>query len=182
MGEMGNIFIRDYIGDCNDFTGLFLVDIIKQVKSQPTAKAFKVFINSKGGDIYEAFRISDYFDSLINSGIPIITIGEKLVASSATILLLSGSEGRRFLMRDCEFMIHSPSGGVKGNTYDIVQYSQLMAKTNDLMADFYEVQMNLPNDAIVYMMEQETYFTAEDCEALGFAQVYNETPLVAMAK
>lgn len=180
--KVGIITIRDFIGDCNTFLGMFLIDIIKQFKSQPEATTFKVYINSKGGDILEAFKIKDYFTSLIEEkGFVLMTIGEEIVASSATIIHQAGSEGMRFLKPECRFMIHSPSGGVEGNTKAIAEYSEMMLQVDDLMAETYAESFDLPKALVSELMAIETYLTAQDCEDLGIAQIYNETPIVARA-
>ena len=56
--------------------------LFKQVKRQPEATRFDVYINSEGGLVDVGFDIYNYLRSL---GLPITTIGSGMVASIATV-------------------------------------------------------------------------------------------------
>ena len=89
----GNIYINGSIGTFYDENGnvldqgVNLLDVILQVKNQPKAEAFKVYIDSPGGYVDVGFEIYDYLKSLNK---PITTIGQGLVASIATVIFMAG--------------------------------------------------------------------------------------------
>src|SRR5690625_5103242 len=85
----GNIYINGLIGTrLNEKgeveeKGVELLDVILQVKNQPKAESFTVYINSPGGYVDVGFEIHDYLKSL---GKPIKTVGQGMVASIATVI------------------------------------------------------------------------------------------------
>lgn len=68
----------------------------------------KLYINSPGGSVYSALGIYDIME-MISS--PIKTIGYGICASSAALILCSGTKCHRFAMPNCCIMIHKPSIG-----------------------------------------------------------------------
>lgn len=181
--NIGNIYIRDLIGDCKDYLGIFLIDVIKQVKAQPLATSFKVFINTKGGDVIEATRIKAYLESLREEkGLKIMTIAEAECYSSGTIIHKAGDVGLRMILPNGKFMIHLISGGVSGNAEQIAEYSKDILAINDELAKSYAKEYDLPSEIVLDLMREEIFLTAQDCQDLGIATIYNETPIVARAK
>lgn len=65
----------------------------------------KLYINSTGGSVYSALGIYDIMQ-MISS--PIKTIGYGICASSAIIILSSGTKYQRFAVPNCRIMIHKP--------------------------------------------------------------------------
>lgn len=92
---IGKIYITGTIGDFEEdgkvVPGINLIDIVGQVKAQPEATSFDVFINSEGGYVHIGFDILNYLRSL---GKPITTIGTGIVASIATVIFMAGTQRR----------------------------------------------------------------------------------------
>src|SRR5690554_1118295 len=107
----GKIYINGLIGSDEREKGVELVDVIAQVRKQPNASSFNVYINSEGGSLNIGFDIYNYLKSL---GLPITTIGTGMVASIATVIFMAGQ--KRVVTPGTRFMIHFPMGGVKDAT------------------------------------------------------------------
>lgn len=75
-----------------------------------------LYISSIGGSVSAALSIIDTMD-YISSDIRTISIG--LVASAATLIATSGTKGKRYSLKNTDFMIHQPSTGVSGSCKDI---------------------------------------------------------------
>jgi ATP-dependent Clp protease, protease subunit len=75
-----------------------------------------VFINSPGGSADSGFAIYDLFRF---SPCPITTVANGVVASSAVLIYLGGSEGRRLTMQNARFLLHQPSTATRGQASDI---------------------------------------------------------------
>jgi len=142
---VGQIFINGQIGANPEEKGVNLIDVIAQVKNQPFATSFEVYINSEGGYVDVGFDIHDYLRSL---KLPIKTIGVGLVASIATVIFMAGDE--RILKEGTQFMIHLPSGAVEGNSEEIAYYHQMMQDTQSRLVKFYTNTLALTEEAIVY--------------------------------
>jgi ATP-dependent protease ClpP protease subunit len=172
---VGQIFINGQIGANPDEKGVNLIDVIAQVKNQPFATSFEVYINSEGGYVDVGFDIHDYLRSL---KLPIKTIGVGLVASIATVIFMAGDE--RVLKEGTQFMIHLPSGAVEGNSEEIAYYNQLMQDTQNRLVKFYTNSLSLTEEAIIPLLRNETWLNSEKAFDLGFATEYSfHTNIVA---
>lgn len=69
-------------------------------------KILTLYVNSQGGDLYEAFGL---IDMMQNSQVPVRTIGYGSVMSAAFLIVASGSPGERYVTRNCGIMCHQMS-------------------------------------------------------------------------
>ncbi|MBQ9012482.1 MAG: ATP-dependent Clp protease proteolytic subunit [Bacilli bacterium] len=75
-----------------------------------------IYINSPGGSITSGMAIYDTMN-FIKSDVSTICVG--MAASMASVLLASGSKGKRYILPNSEVMIHQPLGGVSGQATEI---------------------------------------------------------------
>lgn len=166
----GNIYINGCIGTFLDENGnvkekgVELIDVIMQVKNQPKATSFTVYINSPGGYVDTGFDIYDYLKSLNK---PIKTVGQGMVASIATVIYMAGDQ--RILRPNTEFMIHLPAGGVEGTASEIEGYSKYLKETEKRILKFYEQTAGLTESEIMPLLRNETWLNNDEAYKLGFA-------------
>ena len=166
----GNIYINGAIGTFLDENGnveekgIELLDVIMQVKNQPKAESFTVYINSPGGYVDVGFEIYDYLKSL---GKPIKTIGQGVVASIATVIFMAGNT--RILKPNTDFMIHLPSGGIEGNSDEIENYSKYIKETEKRILKFYHETAGLTEAEILPLLKKETFLSGDEAYKIGFA-------------
>jgi len=95
-----------------------------------------MYIDSPGGDVDAGFAI---FDMIRFVKAPVYLIGMGLIASAATLVLLSVPKERRVGLPNSRYLIHQPLGGMKGVATDIEIYARDMekirAKLNKLISD-----------------------------------------------
>jgi len=173
----GTIFINGDIGSDASIRGIELIDVIQQVKAQPEAESFTVYINSRGGRVDVGFDIYNYLKSLT---VPVNTIGVNMVASIATVIFMAGET--RKLRKGTEFMIHLPHGMAKGTSEQIEMYSTELKKVEKKMVDFYTKATGLTAEAIEPLLRNETFIEPETALALNIVtEVDVEFPMVAKA-
>lgn len=166
----GNIYINGCIGTFLNEDGSIqekgveLLDVIMQVKNQPKADFFNVYINSPGGYVDTGFEIYDYLKSL---GKPINTIGQGMVASIATVIFMAGD--KRILRPNTEFMIHLPGGGIEGNSDEVELYAKMLKDIEKRIVKFYEETAGLSESEILPLLRRETYLNADEAYKIGFA-------------
>ncbi|MCQ2582706.1 MAG: ATP-dependent Clp protease proteolytic subunit [Treponema sp.] len=99
-------------------------------------KPIYMFIDSPGGDVDAGFAI---FDMIRFVKSPVYLIGMGLIASAATLILLSVPKERRVGLPNSRYLIHQPLGGMRGVATDIEIYAKDMekirAKLNKIIAD-----------------------------------------------
>lgn len=158
----GYINIIGDIGTTKD--AISLANVVAQVQGQKEATEFEVLVNSGGGSFYEGFKIYNYLKSL---GKPITTVGSEMVASIATIIFASGDT--RVMRPNSQFMIHLPSGEVKGVAHDIEAYAKELKSCQTQLADFYKANLGLTDEAIYPLLENETWLSPNEALQFGFA-------------
>lgn len=159
----GNIYISGMIGSTPTDKGVDLIDIIAQVKNQPSATSFDVHINSEGGFVDVGFDIYNY---LKNLNVPVKTIGTGLVASIATVIFMAGEQ--RELKEGTKFMIHLPwMGEVSGTADELEQYSAEVRQVEDRLVKFYSDLLTIDKDAIKALLREETWLEPAKALELG---------------
>lgn len=79
-------------------------------------KDITMYINSAGGSVASGLAIYDVMN-MIKSNVSTICIGK--CASMASILLVNGTKGKRFILPNAEIMIHEVSSGTFGKVTEM---------------------------------------------------------------
>lgn len=152
-----------------------LTTVMRQVEIQPDADSFDVHIHSVGGDVTEGFAIYNF---LKNTGKPINTYSDGLVASIATIIFMAGEN--RHIHNSDTFMIHNPWGGVEGEAEDIEKYAAMLRLWEDKVIEFYTPFLNISRDELKTLLKDEAHLTTEQLISMGFAtKIINNFKAVA---
>ncbi|MFZ4762171.1 MAG: ATP-dependent Clp protease proteolytic subunit [Alphaproteobacteria bacterium] len=81
-----------------------------------SADPIKVYINSPGGHVESGDSIHDMI-RFVN--VPVHVIGTGWVASAGAHIYLAAKKEHRFALPNTRFLLHQPSGGVRGPATDI---------------------------------------------------------------
>ena len=112
-----------------------------------------MYIDSPGGDVDAGFAI---FDMIRFVQAPVYLIGMGLIASAASLILLSVPKERRLGLPNSRYLIHQPLGQYEGVATDIEIFAKDMEKTrakiNKIIAE-----------ATGTSLEQVTKDTERDC-------------------
>lgn len=100
----------------DDYTANVMQAQLLYLDSSDPGKDISIYINSPGGSVYAGLGIYDTMQ-FISSDVATICTG--IAASMAAILLVSGTEKKRFALTHSRVMIHQPMGGVQGQASDI---------------------------------------------------------------
>src|SRR5690606_20830931 len=80
--------------DVNEHTANLIIAQMLFLESEDPKKDIKLYINSPGGSVYDAFAI---YDTMQYVKCDVQTVGIGVQASAAAFLLSSGTKGKRFL-------------------------------------------------------------------------------------
>ena len=128
-----------------------------------------LYINSQGGDLYEAFGL---IDMMRNSRIPIRTIGYGSVMSAAFLILASGAQGQRYITKNCGIMCHQMSATEEmGKYHDIKATRKETDRLNRAMYDVLKETTGLDGRIIKNKLlpAHDVYMTAEEMIDFGAA-------------
>lgn len=131
-------------------------------------KTLTLYINSTGGDLYQAFALIDVMRS---SNHPIRVIGIGAVMSAAFLIFASGTKGERFAAPNTSFMCHQFSAGVEAKYHDIKAEMKENEALNAKMVQILKDATGLIPSKIKTKLlpASDVYLTAEEVVEFGVA-------------
>ena len=102
-------------GEINDVTANIVISELLYLDSK-SHEDICMYINSPGGVVTSGMGIYDTMN-YIKSDVKTICIG--LAASMASLILSSGTKGKRYALKNADVMIHQPLGGMEGQASDM---------------------------------------------------------------
>ncbi len=149
----------------NESASLIIAQLLF-LEAEDPGKDINFYINSPGGSVTDAFAILDTMN-FIKCDVSTICLG--MAASAASLLLVSGTTGKRFALQNSEILIHQPSisGGLQGQATDIKIYSDWMQRSKLRLNEIYSKRTGQPIDIIAKDMERDYHMTAEEAKAYG---------------
>lgn len=125
-----------------------------------------LYINSPGGDVFEASGIATLIAEY-PAKVTARVIG--CAASSATRIALSAATVE--MSESAFFMIHNASTIGYGDKRDFEKTSGLLALADQTIAADYAKKTGMKPDALLALMDEETWYTAETAKAAGFVDL-----------
>lgn len=136
------------------------------LQSENSERDISVYINSPGGDVYAGLAMYDTIKHVKND---IVTINVGLAASAASMLLSSGTKGKRFSLPNAYCMIHQPliSGGLEGQATEIEIEAKHMIKLKEQYAQVLAHNADKKLDQTLKDMERNFWMTADETKKYG---------------
>lgn len=131
-------------------------------------KTLTLYINSMGGDLYQAFALIDVMQS---SSHPIRVIGIGSVMSAAFLIFASGTKGERFAAQNTSFMCHQFSSGTEAKYHDIKAEMKENESLNAKMVSILKEATGLPTAKVKAKLlpASDVYLNADEVIELGVA-------------
>lgn len=124
----------------------------------------KFYINSPGGSVSAGLAIYDTM-RFIKSDVSTICVG--LAASMASILLASGTPGKRFILPNSEVMIHQVMGGAEGQASDVKIRAEHILKIKDKMNKILAAHTGQKVATIEQDSDRDNFMSAEEAKSYG---------------
>jgi ATP-dependent Clp protease protease subunit len=143
--------------------------IIAQIlllEAEDPEKDIIIYINSPGGSVIDGLAI---YDAMKLSRAPISTICIGQAASMASVLLLAGSKGKRYAVKNARIMIHQGSGGTEGQATDIEIYTKELLRLEHLINEIMSEHTGQSIANLVKDQMRDNYMSAQ--EALDYGIV-----------
>ncbi len=131
---------------------------------------FEFIISTLGGSAQEMFAIHDMM-RIVRERCDICTVGIGKVFSAGTLLLASGTKGRRKIGKNCRIMIHSVLGGQHGSLHNLENEMDEIRIIQDKYVEAMVVETNMTKRYLKKILDRKlnAYFTAEEAVELGLA-------------
>ena len=136
-------------------------------------KELLLMICSEGGAMESAFALIDVMRA---SSIPIKTVGLGSVASSALLIFLAGTPGRRMLTPNTSFLSNQYSWGSDGKHHELFAMTKEFGLAQQRMMDHYRVTTGLDEEVIKQRLlpASDVYLSAEEALALGICDFISD--------
>ena len=131
-------------------------------------KILTLYVNSTGGDLYQAFALIDVMNT---SDYPIRTIGIGTVMSAAFLIVAAGTKKERYVSQNTSCMCHQFSSGTDGKYHDL---KAEMKETEFLNAKMVDVLVEATGKVPSYVKKRllpptDVYMTAHEMIEHGAA-------------
>ncbi len=127
-------------------------------------KDIVMYINSPGGVVYAGLAI---YDTMQMVSAPVNTVAVGVTASFGTMLLLSGTKGKRYALPHSTIHMHQPLGGAQGQASDIEIQANEILRLKRMLNSMIMAHTNMNEADIVKYTDRDSYLTAEQAKELG---------------
>jgi ATP-dependent Clp protease protease subunit len=163
-GKTLEISILGIIGGSWWSEGITAKGVKKALDSSPDAKEIRVLVDSPGGDVFDGIAIRSLF-ARHKANVIIEVIGE---ASSAASVICMGGD-RVEMHTGAMMMIHRASTFAWGFADEIRTVADALDKIDESILDVYVEATEGEREEISKLVRAETWMTAKDAVARGFA-------------
>ena len=153
------ISIFDEIG----MWGVNARDFISELKAH-SGKSVSLSINSPGGSVFDALAI---YNALRSHGGEINVRILGVAASAASLIAMAGD---KITMPENTFlMVHNPWAVAAGNAEELRDFADTLDTIGSSLVKTYVARTGMSEDDIKQLLADETWLTAEEAVAKGFA-------------
>jgi ATP-dependent Clp protease, protease subunit len=133
-----------------------------------TNKILTLYINSPGGDLYQALAL---IDIMRNSTHPIRTIGIGCIMSAAFLIFTSGTKGERYIAANTGLMCHQYSDVSEGKHHDLKATMKEGENCNQRMLEILQeaTELTVAKVRSKLLNASDVYLTAEEAIELNIA-------------
>ncbi len=134
----------------------------------PKAKILTLYVNSTGGDLYQAFALIDIMQSSKHS---VRTIAVGSIMSAAFLIFTAGAKGERYLAANTGIMCHQFSGSADAKYHDLKAEMKENELLNQKMVNILKEATGLSPSRIKSKLlpASDVYLTAQEALDFGIA-------------
>jgi len=151
-------------GQVDDYVASLICAQLLFLESENPEKDIAFYINSPGGVVTSGLSIYDTMQ-YIRSDVSTVCLGQ--AASMGSLLLASGTAGKRFALPNSRIMVHQPSGGARGQATDIEIQAREILRIRARLNEIYVHHTGRPLDEIEKAMDRDSFMSAEEAKTFG---------------
>jgi len=155
------IFLGSAIGD--EASSLIVAQMLF-LQAEDAKKEISFYINSPGGSVTAGMAIYDTIQFL-KCDVATYCVGQ--AASMGSILLASGTPGKRFSLPNARIMMHQPWGGVQGAASDISIQAQEILRTRDILNGILAKHTGKSFEMVAKDTDRDFFMSPEEAKNYG---------------
>jgi len=159
--ESRSIFIFDPF---TDKLAKETIEKLIELETKDPEKDIKLFINSPGGEVLALFSIMDSLN-LVRPDICTYCIGE--AASAASIILMCGTKGKRYITKNSRVLLHQVSTGTWGHISDVKISTKESDRLNKSLMNIIVQKTKIKKLDLSKLIERDCWLTATQALRYG---------------
>ena len=161
-------------GGVDDYVSSLVCAQLLFLESENPSKDIAFYINSPGGIVSSGLAIYDTM-RYIRPDVSTVCIGQAM--SMGSLLLCSGTKGKRYSLPNARIMVHQPSGGAQGQAADIEIQAKEILKLRERLNEIYVDHTGQPLDVIEDALDRDRFMSPEEALEFGLIdEVVTERP------
>ena len=161
--KTGVLHLYDGIGT---YDGITARDFAGALKSLGDVDYIELHINSPGGSVFDGAAI---YNMLVDHQALIDVRIDGLAASIASVIALAGDQIT--IAKNAMMMLHNPSAIAFGDAAEMRKMADVLDKVKHTLVSVYSDRMGLPADEISQILDEESWYTANEAVDAGLADV-----------
>lgn len=162
--EHGIIIFNDSVTakSCSDLIKKLLLLSYKFPK-----RDIQIYITTLGGNIRDVFSVLDIIHQI---PCDVQTFGLSMVYSAGTILIASGTPGKRYSFKTTDFLIHEPSLQFPERAFplrDLKDRTEELIKARDEVDNFFISYTKLTKNILTKLEKKDSFFKADMAKKYG---------------
>lgn len=140
---------------------------------RPKKKELLLMICSDGGELSAAFALVDVMRA---SRVPVKTVGLGSIASSALVIFLAGTPGRRVLTPNTSILSHQYSWGAEGKHHELFSVTKEFNLIQQRMFAHYMATTGLTEEEVKTKLlpASDVYLSAQEALDLGICDAIED--------
>src|SRR2546427_12837697 len=134
------------------------------LESEDPEKDISLYINSPGGDVESGLAIYDTMQ-FIRPNVATTCMGQ--AASFAAVLLLAGTNGKRYALPHSRILLHQPFGGAEGQAVDIEIQAKEIIRNRELMNEIIAQHTGQSLGKVAKDTDRDFILTADQAKDYG---------------
>ena len=145
-----------------------IAENVKKIDPTEKPKQLTLYINSSGGDLYNAFALIDMMHC---SKYPVATVGIGNVMSAAALILACGQRGHRYVARHAGIMMHQFYSDMEGKEHELQSGMRELQfcrdRINGLLINYCRISKRVVEKKL--LRPSDAWLTAEEAVKLKLA-------------
>ena len=134
------------------------------LEHEDSERDISLYVNSPGGQVHAGLAI---YDAMRLNRCDVSTYCVGVCASMATVLLSSGTPGKRYAMPNSTIHMHQVMGGTRGQAADIEIEARETIRINDLLRDILAQNTGQEPERIRRDFDRNFYMDAQQAKEYG---------------
>ncbi len=167
-------------GPIEDHMANVIVAQLLFLEAENPEKEICIYINSPGGVVTSALAIFDTMQ-FIKPDVRTICLGQ--AASAGSLLLCSGTPGKRYCLPNSRVMIHQPLGGMQGQATDIAIHAKEILLIRDRLNAIMAKNCGKSIEQVALDTERDNFMSAQEAVAYGLVDgIYEARHMIKTEK